>query len=63
MTQQTRKQIHLNLYGDQVDDFDLVQQSLGIADYNNTLRYLIRQAANEIRTNQERKQQQVAREN
>ncbi len=39
------KQIHINLYDDHVEDYEVVRQATGIMNDNDLVRYLFRQAA------------------
>jgi len=44
-----RKTMHINLYGDHVEDYDMVRMATGITNDNDLVRYLFRQYANDIR--------------
>ena len=44
-----RKQIHINLCGEQIADYQLVRQETGITNDSDLVRFLFRQEANRIR--------------
>lgn len=44
-----RLQLHINLWHDQVQEYELVQEYLGIQNHNDLVRYLVRQEAHRIR--------------
>ena len=48
----SRKTMHINLYDDQVDDYQLVREQTGITNDNDLVRFLFRQAANGIRASE-----------
>lgn len=43
------KAMHINLRGDQVTDYEVVREYLGITNDNDLVRYLFRQKAHEVR--------------
>lgn len=43
------KAMHINLTGNQIDDYEVVKQHLGITNDNDLVRFLFRQKAHEIR--------------
>jgi len=49
MTEERRRQLHINLFGEQVDDYELVRQWTGITNDNDLVRHLLRQKARELR--------------
>jgi len=53
MTDERRKQIHINLVGDQIDDYEIVQAVTGITNDNDLVRHLFRMAASRARAETE----------
>ena len=54
MGEERRKQLHIILSGEQVDDYELVRRFTGIANDNDLVRHLLRQKALEVRTVEQR---------
>jgi hypothetical protein len=54
MVEERRKQIHIILSGEQVDDYDLVRRFTGITNDNDLVRHLLRQKVLEIRGTEQR---------
>lgn len=52
MTEERRKQFHIVLSGEQVEDYELVRRFTGIMNDNDLVRHLLRQKALELRAEQ-----------
>ena len=54
MTEDKRKQFHIVLSGEQVEDYELVRRFTGITNDNDLVRHLLRQKAIELRGTKQR---------
>lgn len=49
MTEKRKKAMHINLTGDQIDDYELCRTYTGITNDNDLIRFLLRQTARQAK--------------
>jgi hypothetical protein len=60
MAEERRRQLHIILLGEQITDLELARQRTGITNDTDLVRYLLRQKANEMRSEQKAELQERA---